>query len=554
MRDKVNFFHINNFKTFLAALLVALPVVGHAVNTPVPLGNAGMCELLFSSDECLNPPKDVKRAVKNLRRHGKSQSADVVKLGARAVPALVQLAGEKKMSVLVASAHAFAPVHWYYPHNAVAEAALLEIVDADVANPIFKRLALGPRTWFQAAVWSKLIDKGVAFTLPEAKLMFHSSFLFSGDKYGWPAILRICLSLPPEQAVEALVDALHTFRLANLKNMGEVNWKRLDELLDAFEKTDSVHALYYLLQFRRPRVPFNPHPIDQDWYENVFERKTLPPSEANPSSDTERLNAAYDKRIITLLGKHRLSKDELEINSMYFPNPGPEGTYWRLTRYQLTFESPVPGRETNMSGQLIGPRSHKVLTDVLINGKPATFEDGTDWKRKPVTLGWQNPSIYSKKYSLTTISTVAFSAYEPLLMSITDMDGTKVGVARGMGTTIWQRKISPSDPVEDKLGPDPRVKDASIWDFHFKLTWDRYEPAYVTITIDGAPLKDKEGIVWSNRKLYPEKKNQPTAPREFVVSWIRKPPLGRRPQALLNLKRVRPGEGNYRIIGRPHKP
>lgn len=545
-------------RIFLASILgvflsSVLPTRAHAqIKTPIPLGNAGMCENIFKADECLNPPKDIARAIRSLRWRGVSQAPEVANLGARAVPALLQLAGEKKLSLLVASAHAFALVHWYYPHQDKAEAALLAILNADPTNPVFKRIASGPTTWIQARVWQKLVDEQVAFSVVEAKPLFHSSFLFSGDKYGWPAILKICLRLPPEQAMEAFVDANETFDRANLKNMGDANWKRYDELLDAIGKTDSVYALYYLFQFRRQSSAFAPQPIDQEWYASVFDRGELPPSEANPSSDIERLRGAYDRRIIPLLNKYRVPRSELEINSKYFPQPGPEGTYWRLTRYLINFESPVPGGVNYSTGKLPVPHYHEALTDVLINGKPAIFEDGTEWKNKIASLRWQNPSIYSKKFSLMTVSTTSFSKYESLQVNITDPDGSKYGTGRGMGTIIWQRKISPSDPSETGMGSEARVKDALVWDFHFKLAWERDEPVYITLTVDGAPLKDTEGTVWTRRELHPDKAGQVASTREFTVTWRREPALRHRPQALLNIKRVRPGEGNYRIVGRPH--
>lgn len=516
-----------------------LPVCSHsAIQTPIPLGNAGMCESLFGSDECRNPPKDVALAVANLRRHGQSKSGDVVKIGARAVPALVQLAGEKKMSLLVASAHAFALVHWHYPYDGVAKAALLEIADADPANAVFKRLVLGPQNWFQAAVWARMIDRGVSFTLPEAKLMFDSSFPFYDGKYGWEAILKSCLTLPPDQSVEAFVDALQIFGLENPKNMGEANWKRFDELLDAMEKTGSVRALYYLFHLRRQRGERDSQPIGEDWFADVFDRKRLPPSEANPATDVDKLKAAYDKRLISLFKKHRPSRNELEFNSRYIPNPGPEGAFWRLTRYELMFAS---------------SRASDVRTDVQINGKHATFEDGTDWKEKPVSLPWINPTTYSKSFSFTTVSTASFSAYDSLQMSVTDRRGKKIGEGRGMGTVIWRRKTSPWDPTDDLYRPDPRVKNVVAWDFHFGVKWVRDEPAYVSLMVEGLPLKDTKGVVWTRREFRPENGKKVPYTREFDVTYILEPPLGHTPQAIYTLQAAYPGEATFRIIGKPHK-
>ena len=70
----------------------------------------------------------------------------------------------------------------------------------------------------------------------------------------------------------------------------------------------------------------------------------------------------------------------------------------RLTRYELTFTS---------SG------ASDVRTDVQINGKHATFEDGTDWKEKPVSLPWINPTTYSKSFSFTASTRSANSTPSP---------------------------------------------------------------------------------------------------------------------------------------------
>lgn len=487
--------------------------------------NYGICESVFDKNSCEHPPPDVAAAINRLQQRPELPAAEqdaesVAGLGAKALPAILQLAGQRDWGrdFAVVSDTRVSVTLWANPYAAIAVFALSKM-DDPMIYPTLQRVALGERNILQDAIWQLLVDKGAKFSLSECKQLFHSSFVHWRQEYGWPAILSWCLQLPPDQAVEALIEGFKTF---DSRRMADADWKRFDQLLTAFGQTGSRLAFSELMFRRRLLLP----PTDENWIAQISESPGLEPTERDAKSAVEKMRLLYDKYIWRLYRALDIKRDELALNSKTYNYSNPPDGIFRNTSYcVISFTSlitdPKITREENGGTTTLNPLFQAVATTVTVDGHPAIYEDGTPWQGKEIILRWKNNTTYaSNDFSFMYFSTGTY--YKLPILNITADNGE----GKGGAIPLWHERIrneeSPREIDNKGLRPLP-----------LKITLPPVPNGSrlkVTVTFNGVPIKDWRGTLWNHHWMtFPNGRMPP-------INWFPSQPLSGTPDVLVKFE------------------